>query len=82
MQRTVKSVQIAYCVRARAIDELLVWLQPFFSVMPITYANQALREVMIKGQGLGSIWGPLLALVGFAVLTVVLAALTVRKEAA
>jgi ABC-2 type transport system permease protein len=65
-----------------AIEEMPAWLQPFSRVMPITYANQALREVMIKGQGLGSIWRPLLALVGFAVLTVVLAALTVRKEAA
>jgi ABC-2 type transport system permease protein len=50
--------------------------------MPMTYANQALRDVMIKGQGLGSIWLPLLVLLGFAALMIVLGALTVRREVA
>jgi ABC-2 type transport system permease protein len=48
----------------------------------MTYANRAMRAVMIKGQGLGSVWGELLILVGFAALMIALGALTVRREVA
>jgi ABC-2 type transport system permease protein len=65
-----------------AIEELPKWLQPFSWVMPMTYANQALRDVMIKGQGLGGIWGDLLILAGFAALMIALGALAVRREVA
>jgi ABC-2 type transport system permease protein len=65
-----------------AIEELPRWLQPFSWVMPMTYANRALRAVMIKGQGLGSIWGELLILAGFAALMIALGALAVRREVA
>jgi hypothetical protein len=40
----------------RAIDELPAW------VMPVPYANQALRHLMIKRQRLGPIGGELLFL--------------------
>jgi ABC-2 type transport system permease protein len=63
-----------------AVEELPRWLQPLSWVMPITYANQALRDVMIKGQGLGSIWGELLVLIGFAALMIALGAFAVRRE--
>jgi ABC-2 type transport system permease protein len=65
-----------------AIEELPAWLQPFSWVMPMTYANLALREVMIKGQGLGGIWSELLVLAGFACLMIVLGALAVQREVA
>jgi ABC-2 type transport system permease protein len=65
-----------------AIEELPNWLQPPAWVIPMTYANQAMRAVMIKGQGLNLIWGELLILTGFAVLMVALGALTVRREVA
>ena len=64
------------------IEELPKWLQPPARIMPMTYANQALRAVMIKGQGLGSIWGELLILAGFAALMILLGAVTVRREVA
>jgi ABC-2 type transport system permease protein len=63
-----------------AIESLPEWLQPFAWVMPMTYANQAMRDVMIKGQGLVSIWPELLILTAFAVLLILLGALTVRRE--
>jgi ABC-type multidrug transport system permease subunit len=44
--------------------------------MPITYANRALRDVMLKGWGLADIWPNL------AVLLIALGALTVRREVA
>jgi ABC-2 type transport system permease protein len=65
-----------------AIEELPKWLQLPAWVIPMTYANQAMRAVMIKGQGLTHIWGELLILTGFAVLMVALGALTVRREVA
>jgi ABC-2 type transport system permease protein len=65
-----------------AIEELPRWLQPFSWLMPMTYANRALRDVMIKGQGLVHIWGDLLILAGFAVFMVAVGALAVRREVA
>ena len=56
------------------------FLQPLAWVMPMTYANRAMRAVMIKGQGVGSIWGDVLILAGFAALMIALGALTVRRE--
>lgn len=49
--------------------------------MPMTYAIQALKAVMVRGQGLAVIWPQLLALLGFTVLFFLLAALSVRKTA-
>jgi ABC-2 type transport system permease protein len=63
-----------------AVEEMPSWLQPLSLVMPMTYANQALRDVMIKGQGIGDIWQEVLILAGFAGLAVVLATLAVRRE--
>jgi ABC-2 type transport system permease protein len=65
-----------------AIEEMPAFLQPFARVMPMTYANQAMRAVMIKGQGLASISGDLLILLGFAVLMIAASALTVQREVA
>ena len=65
-----------------AIEEMPAWLRPAAWVMPMTYANRAMRAVMIKGQGLASIWEELVVLVGFAALVIALGALTVRREVA
>ncbi|HEX9069972.1 MAG TPA: ABC transporter permease [Ktedonobacterales bacterium] len=48
-------------------------------VMPLTYANFALRDVMIRGLGFATIWPDLAFLAGFALLMVVMAALTLRN---
>lgn len=63
-----------------AIEEMPAWLQPPAWVMPMTYANRAMRAVMIKGQGMESIWGDVLILAGFGALMIALGALTVRRE--
>lgn len=51
--------------------------------LPLTYANTALRAIMLKGQGLGDpgVLGDLGVLVGFAVFFVVLGALSLRRAA-
>ncbi|HET7037937.1 MAG TPA: ABC transporter permease [Thermomicrobiaceae bacterium] len=50
--------------------------------MPLTYANNALRGVMIRGDGLAALGVDLLVLAGFALLMLVLATSTLRREIA
>ncbi len=50
--------------------------------MPLTYANRALRDVMLKDWGLADVWLDLAVLVGFATLIIALGALTMRREVA
>jgi len=63
------------------IEAMPVWLKPLAWLMPLTYANFALRDVMIKGFGLVDIGPYLLALAGFAVLFVLIASLVIRRQA-
>jgi ABC-2 type transport system permease protein len=63
-----------------AIEDLPAHLQPLARIMPITYANRALRAVMLKGWGLAEIWHDLAVLAGIAVLLLALGALTMRRE--
>jgi len=65
-----------------AVEEMPGYLQPFAYLMPITYANWALRDVMLKGWGLAEIWPNLLILTGFAAILIALGALTMRREVA
>jgi len=51
-------------------------------VLPLTYANDALRGVMLKGNDFNEISGQLAALVVFALLMVLLSTLTVRRQVA
>ncbi len=49
--------------------ETMPWIfQKLAYVIPLTYANDALRAVMLKGAGIGTIWPDVLVLLGFTVL--------------
>ena len=49
--------------------ETMPWIfQKLAYVIPLTYANDALRAVMLKGAGIGTIWPDVLVLIGFTVL--------------
>jgi ABC-2 type transport system permease protein len=61
------------------IEDMPGWLQPFSRLMPLTYANEALRDVMIKGDSLIEVWFPVLVLVGFALLVIGLASRTAGR---
>lgn len=61
------------------IEDMPVWLQPVAWLMPLTHANRALRDVMIKGFDLAQIAPFVLALVASAAAFMVLAAQTVRR---
>jgi ABC-2 type transport system permease protein len=61
------------------VKDMPGWLQPFSRLMPLTYATEALRDVMIKGETLVNVGGLLLVLVAFAAGVIVLAARTAGK---
>lgn len=63
-----------------AVEEMPAYLRPFAYMMPLTYANWALRDVMLKGWGLAEIWPYLLILLAFAGGLIVLGAKTMRQE--
>lgn len=62
------------------VASLPVVLKQIAYLLPLTYANFALKDVMLKGLGFGDIWPDLLFLAGFAALMVVGAAFTLRQE--
>ena len=66
------------------IDQLPVLLQPVARILPVTYAIDGLRQVMIAGAGLDSaqVLLDLGVLVAIAAFFVVLAAGTIRREVA
>ena len=65
-----------------AVSDLPEYLRPFAYIMPLYYANTALRDVMLKGWGLAEIWPNLAILVGITGVLVVMSALMMRREAA
>ena len=66
------------------IRDLPDLLRPLAYVLPLTYANDALRGVMVKGFELGdaTVLRDLAALVAFAVLAAIAATSTIRREVA
>ncbi len=64
------------------VAQLPAALQPISYILPLTYANDALRGVMLKGNGFGDIAGELTALLVFALLMVFLSALSIRRQEA
>jgi len=64
-----------------SLDDMPVWLKPVAWLMPLTHANQALRDVMIKGYDLGYTLPYVLALLAFAAALIGLSAQTIRRSA-
>ena len=64
------------------VAQLPAGLQPVSYILPLTYANNALRGVMLKGNSFGDIAGELTALLVFALLMVFLSALSIRRQVA
>jgi ABC-2 type transport system permease protein len=64
------------------VAQLPTLLRPLSYILPLTYANDALRGVMLKGDDFIGIGGQLSALLIFALLMVMLSALTMRRQIA
>ena len=66
------------------VDQLSDWLRPISAILPLTYATEALRSVMVKGYALSD---PLIVrdvgiLVAFALLMAIAAIASIRREVA
>jgi ABC-2 type transport system permease protein len=64
------------------VAQLPAALQPVSYLLPLTYANEALRNVMLKNYGIGDIAVQLIALLVFALAMVILSSLTIRRQRA
>jgi ABC-2 type transport system permease protein len=62
------------------VKTLPIILKQLAYAFPLTYANFALKDVMLKGFGVGDVWPDLVFLVGFALAMVLVAAFTLRQE--
>jgi len=51
------------------VESIPKFLQPLSYAVPLRYAIDAERSIMLRGWGLGDIWFEVVVLVGFAVLT-------------
>jgi ABC-2 type transport system permease protein len=56
------------------------YLQVFSYIMPLTYANDALQNIMVRGAGLGAVWVDVAVLLLFAVVMIVLSTLSLNKQ--
>jgi ABC-2 type transport system permease protein len=64
------------------VKDIPGWLQVVARALPLTYANEALTNIMIRGKGLAETALQIGVLLLFAALMVVLASLTLRREVA
>jgi ABC-2 type transport system permease protein len=64
-----------------SIDSFPSWLRWLSYVVPITHANIAAREIMLKGLNLWQVWPQLAALVGLAIIVLMALNFTARRAA-
>ncbi len=64
------------------VKDMPGWLQAISAVLPLTYANNALTDIMIRGKGLLDTLPAFGVLLLFAALMVVIASFTLRREVA
>ncbi len=62
------------------VSDLPDYLQALSYIMPLTYVNDALQGIMVRGVGLGAVWVDLAALLVFAAIMVTLSAATLNKQ--
>lgn len=63
-------------------ESLPEWLHPLAYAVPPTYAAEALRAVMLRGEGLDAVWRELAALVAFAVVFLAAAVAGLKRSRA
>ena len=62
------------------LEAIPAWLRPASYLVPPSYSIEATRSVMIRGWGLDMIWTDMLALVIFAVILLILAAISLKRK--
>jgi len=61
------------------VSDMPAYLRPLAYSMPLYYANNALRDVLIKGWTLAEIWPDVLVLLGFTVVFLALSSVMMRR---
>jgi len=64
----------------RPVHTMVPFLRRLAALMPMTYATRALKDVMMRGRGLSGIGSELAFLLGFAVLMIISASISLRRE--
>jgi len=62
------------------VEQMPQFLQAVARVLPLRYAVEGMREIMLQGKGLSGVTSELAVLAGFAVVLLVLAGVTVRRS--
>jgi ABC-2 type transport system permease protein len=65
-----------------SVEQMPDYLQWLSVILPLTYAVDGLRDIMLAGKSLLDVWIELVVLVGFAGIISILAAITLRRGAA
>ncbi len=73
--------QVFLCGVIWPVEQMPDYLQWLSSILPLTYAVDGLRDIMLSGKNLIDVAVELAVLVGFAVVTSALAAITLRRGA-
>lgn len=74
--------QIFLCGVIWPVEQMPDYLQWLSRILPLTYAVDGLRDIMLAGKSLLDVWFELSVLVGFAVIISILAAITLRRGTA
>ena len=74
--------QIFLCGVIWPVEQMPDYLQWLSVILPLTYAVDGLREIMLAGKNLLDVGFELLVLIGFAIFLSILAAITLRRVAA
>jgi ABC-2 type transport system permease protein len=62
------------------VEQMPQFLQAVAKALPLKYAVEGMREIMLQGKGLSGVTSELAVLAGFAVVLLALAAVTVRRS--
>ena len=74
--------QVLLCGLLVPLEQMAAGLEAVASVLPLTFAFEALDEVAVGGGGLGDVGGEIGVLVGICALALALGALTLRRRTA
>jgi len=73
--------QVFLCGVIWPVEQMPDYLQWLSSILPLTYAVEGLRDIMLSGESLIDVWLELVVLAAFAAVTSILAAITLRRGA-
>ncbi len=73
--------QVFLCGVIWPVEQMPDYLQWLSSILPLTYAVDGLRDIMLSGKNLIDVGVELVVLIGFAAVTSILAAITLKRGA-